>query len=66
MTDDDRRLMIEIKAQARIAYESRPKVTNASIMAAALGKDFPHRSADEIHQKIKSVWRVRGMLCFGE
>ena len=51
MTDDDRRLMIEIKAQARIAYESRPKVTNASIMAAALGKDFPHRTADEIHQK---------------
>jgi hypothetical protein len=66
MTDDDRRLMVEIKAQARIAYESRPKVTNASIMAAVLGKDFPIVLRTRFTKKIKSVWRLRGMLCFFE
>ncbi|TXR46602.1 hypothetical protein [Phyllobacterium endophyticum] len=62
MTDDDRRLMMEIKAQAKIAYQSRPKVTNATKLAAALHRDFPHRTVEEIQQKIESVWRVRGML----
>jgi hypothetical protein len=63
MTEDDRRLMTEISAQADIAYQSRPKRTNAMALAKALGTDFPHRKFEEIHQKISSVWRPRGLLC---
>ena len=63
MTEDDRRLMTEISAQADIAYQSRPKRTNAMALAKALGADFPHRKIEEIHQKISSVWRLRGLLC---
>jgi hypothetical protein len=54
--------MFEIKAQAKIAYQSRPKTTDASKLTAALHKDFPHRTVEEIQQKIESVWRVRGMV----
>jgi len=61
MTDDDRRLMTEIKAQAEIAYQSRPKISDAFALATALGGEFPHRSVNEIHQKIKSVWGVKGL-----
>ncbi|RCW81177.1 hypothetical protein [Phyllobacterium bourgognense] len=63
MTEDDRRLMTEICAQADIAYQSRPKRTNAMELAKALATDFPHRKIEEIHQKINNVWRLRGLLC---
>jgi len=42
MTDDDRRLLTEIKAQAEIAYQSRPKISDAFALATALGGEFPH------------------------
>jgi hypothetical protein len=63
MTDDDRRLMMEISAQADIAYQSRPKKTNSMALAKALGSEFPHRKIEAIHQKIRNVWRLRGLLC---
>ncbi len=63
MTDDDRRLMMEISAQADIAYQSRPKKTNSMALAKALGSEFPHRKIEDIHQKIRNVWRLRGLLC---
>jgi hypothetical protein len=65
MTNDDRRLLIEITAQADIAYQSRPKKTNSTALSMALGSDFPHRTVDEIQQKIKNVWRLRGLLYHG-
>ncbi|WP_271899201.1 hypothetical protein [Candidatus Phyllobacterium onerii] len=64
MTEDDRRLMTEISAQADIAYQSRPKRTNAMALAKALGTDFPHRKIEEIHQKINNVWRLRGLRSY--
>ena len=63
MTDDDRRLMMEISAQADIAYQSRPWKTNSMALAKALGSEFPHRKIEDIHQKIRNVWRLRGLLC---
>jgi hypothetical protein len=66
MTDHDRRLMVEIKAQAKIAYQSRPKTTNASELAAALHKDFPHRTVEEIQQKNRKRVASQRNACFGE
>ena len=40
MTEDDRRLMMEISAQADIAYQSRPKRTNSMALAEALEASF--------------------------
>ena len=66
MTVDDRELMTEISAQAQIAEQGRPKVADVLALAIALQRDFPHRSVDEIHTKLKSVWRARGVSWSGD
>ncbi len=61
MTDDDE-LMAEIKAQAENAEEARPETIDVSALAMTLGAKFPHRSVDEIKQKIIDVWRANDLF----
>ena len=61
MTEDEE-LMAEIKAQAENAEEARPETIDVSALAKNLGAKFPHRSIDEIKQKIIEVWRANDLF----
>lgn len=59
---EDEKLMAEIKAQAEKAEEARPETIDVSVLAMTLGAEFPHRSVDEIKQKIIDVWRANDLF----
>lgn len=46
----------------KLAEQGRPKVADVLALAISLQRDFPHRSVDEIHTKLKSVWRREACL----
>lgn len=60
--ENDKELMAEIKAQADKAEEARPETIDVSVLAMTLGAKFPHRSVDEIRQKIIDAWRANDLF----
>ncbi|MBW9053446.1 hypothetical protein [Rhizobium mesosinicum] len=61
MTEDDE-LFAEIAAQAEKAEANNPQAMDLHGLASVLGRKFEHRSVEEIEQKLKEVWRAKGLF----
>lgn len=58
---DDTRLMEEINAHAEAAEERRTIFADLGAVAISLAAKYPHRSAAEIEEKARAVWRSRDL-----
>ncbi len=61
MADQDELLMIEIKSLADAAEENPDIMADLNVLAVNLWANFDHRSVPDIEEKLKDVWRSRGL-----
>ncbi len=61
MNDSDNELMELINAHADKAEKAKPAMIDALAYAEVLHANFQDRNVEEIRQKIKTVWRMRGL-----
>ena len=62
MGPDDRDLMDAINEQADRAAENPAQQLDLKAMATTLGSRFEHRRVEEIEEKLRDVWRHRGLF----
>lgn len=62
---EDLLLMRSISAQADRAEEIKPHTVDLAPLSQRLHEEFPHRSAAEIEEKCKDVWRDRHLVWTG-
>ncbi len=58
----DDALNAEIERLAGEAVEIRPHLADIHDLAARLHARFPHRSEEEIVERMKGEWRTRGLF----
>lgn len=58
----DEELMAAINEQADRAEEAKPNMIDAMALSIELSKRFGKHSPKEIEEKIKDVWRMRGLF----
>lgn len=62
MSEEDDALMSAIHQEADRAEAMKPAMADSLPIAERFHLDFPHRSVDEIREKIRDVWRARGLF----
>jgi hypothetical protein len=60
--DEDELLMEAINEQADRAEKAKPSALDREALANALHDSFPHRTSEDITQKLDDVWRSRGIF----
>ncbi len=58
----DKKLNRAIAGLLEAAADSQPRLANIRDMAEMLHTQYPHRSVDEILERLKGEWRARGMF----
>jgi hypothetical protein len=61
MPEKDEELVRQIHAHADQAEAAKPNQMDIGALATVLGAHFDHRSIEEIKEKIKDIWRARGL-----